>query len=320
MEGPTNLTPLLPRGRGRGEKEAELHCDVRERDGWRLEFTPESAGLKPQLREVLLDTVVAVANRGAAGVYRRSRHATTYLRRVPGEGAGAPTVVFIKVYDAPRGLDALKRRLRGSRAAHAARAAAALFAHGFAVARPMLFGEELSSGREMLMTEAAAGTSLGDLLAAPAALHGDGQADRSAAIFDALGAEVARLHRTGYIHGDLTPHNVFVAELSPPRFVFLDHDRTRRAFAIGRRRRQLRNLVQLMRFELPAMTQADRGRIVRTWAAGLKLWRQHAATRRAFRMLQARIARDRRANDSRRSPRLSTSAFPTEPGAFSSHR
>ncbi len=275
----------------------EAPTKLLERDGWRLEFTPESAGLEPGLRELLWDTAIAVANQGAAGVYRRSRHATTYLMRVWGEPVGEPMVVFIKVYDVPRGLDAIKRRLRGSRAAHAARAAAILCAHGFAVARPMLFGEERSSGRELLMTEAVDGTPLDGLLSAPATRSGRGQADLRPAIFDALGAEVARLHRAGYIHGDLTPHNVFVAGLEPPRFVLLDHDRTRRAFAIGRRRRQLRNLVQLMRFELPGMTQADRTQIIRAWAAGLGLWRHDAATRRALRMLQARIARDRRAGD-----------------------
>ena len=53
---------------------------------------------------------------------------------------------------------------------------------------------------------------------------------RKRALLRALGSEVARLHRTGIVHGDLTPYNVFVTPGEPPCFIFLDHDRTRPGF------------------------------------------------------------------------------------------
>jgi hypothetical protein len=65
-----------------------------------------------------------------------------------------------------------------------------------------------------------------------------------------LGEEIARLHRSGFVHGHLTPYIVIVEGGEPPRFVFIDNERTRRA-TIGRMRSRLRNLVQLGRFEPP---------------------------------------------------------------------
>ena len=65
----------------------------------------------------------------------------------------------------------------------------------------------------------------------------------------ALGAEVARLHRAGYIHGDLTPYNIFVTGLQPPQFVFIDHERTRRTILSRFERPRMRNLVQLGHLE-----------------------------------------------------------------------
>jgi hypothetical protein len=114
----------------------------------------------------------------------------------------------------------------------------------------------------------------------------------SGARFVVMRGAVARLHRAGYIHGDLTPYNIFVVQTQPPRFIFLDHDRTRRGFPAGRRYRQLRNLVQLGRFDLPGLSNADRLRVFRAYADGLGLKRWHAMARRVARMLARRRRKD----------------------------
>src|SRR5947207_764706 len=90
------------------------------------------------------------------------------------------------------------------------------------------------------------------------------------ALLRRLGAEVARLHRAGFVHGDLVPPNVRVVGEC---FIFLDNDRTRRSRLlvglVGRR-----NLVQLGRFVVPGLTLSDRARVLAAYAAGRGLSRR----------------------------------------------
>jgi hypothetical protein len=258
-----------------------------ERAGWRLEWPDDASRFSDVLRNRLINGAIAAAGGKWGTPERRSRHAATYLVRVPEQPGYEPFAMFVKVYDPPRGPAALKRRLRGTPAAHAAAVSRELSAQGFGVPAVILYGEERNSGRAMLVTERAAGVSLAAFLGAP---H---PADRKRRILRALGAEVARLHRAGYVHGDLTPHNVFVANYETGGLIFIDHDRTRRAFVIGRRRRQLRNLVQLLRFDLLRLTRTDRLRIFRAWGAALELQRSNHVMHRVFNMLKLRIAKDR---------------------------
>jgi serine/threonine protein kinase len=256
--------------------------------GWRLRLSRQSEGLPRDIRARLEQMIAKVADRDT-GYYRRSRHARTFLLRVRDENRRDRFVGFLKIYDRPRGLDATKRMLRGSRVAHIESVSRALRERGFGVPTLVLLGQHRETGRELVVTERARGVSLDAILDTPGKL---GLVQKRKVLY-ALGAQIARLHRAGYIHGDLTPYNVFVASDEPPQFTFIDHDRTRRAFIAGRRRQQLRNLVQLFRFDLAAMSHADRVRIFRAWAGGLGLGRERALMRRFFRMLNARLARDR---------------------------
>jgi hypothetical protein len=101
-----------------------------------------------------------------------------------------------------------------------------------------------------------------------------------------LGAEIARLHGAGFVHGDLVPPNLRV---TGERFVFLDNDRTRRSRLLvhlaGRR-----NLVQLGRFVVPGLTLADRARVLAAYAAGRRLarWRRRRLARWLVRKIVAR--------------------------------
>ncbi|HEV2171636.1 MAG TPA: lipopolysaccharide kinase InaA family protein, partial [Candidatus Binatus sp.] len=103
------------------------------------------------------------------------------------------------------------------------------------------------------------------------------------------------LHRSGYIHGDLTPFNVFVTGLEPPQFVFIDHERTRRTILSRRARPRMRNLVQLGQLQLGGVTNTDRMRVWCGYSASFSKARRRAERTRVAAMLRARIIDDRKA-------------------------
>jgi hypothetical protein len=230
-----------------------LRRHVRWRDGgWRGWVDPSAR----------VDVYACIAA-AAAAPGRASRHARTV--RLPGSEGD----VFVKTYPAPG----------GSRALRAFRVGEALRAAGFASPDVLIAA---TRDREGLLVARDAGGE--DLLAAVAARRQDRRAKR--ALLRALGAEVARLHAAGFVHGDLVPPNVRVVA---GRFVFLDNDRTRRSRAlvvVGGRR----NLVQLGRFVVPGVGVTDRARVLDAYARGRGLSRD--ARRRLARWLIAKtIAR-----------------------------
>jgi len=83
---------------------------------------------------------------------------------------------------------------------------------------------------------------------------------------DQLAIEIARLHRMGFVHGDLIPSNILVLDgQDGVTFVTIDHDRTRRYpswFPHGLWRR---NLVQLNRVVLARISLQDRLRFLRIY-------------------------------------------------------
>jgi Lipopolysaccharide kinase (Kdo/WaaP) family len=256
------------------------------REGWRLNLA--DGGLTPGLREAVVARVLEAARGELGAPGRRSRHASTWQIRI---GASAGSEIFIKLLDAPRGLGAIKQWLRGGRASHVARITRDLNDSGFLAPPLLVYGREVSSGREIIVTPGAEGVGPLRTLKALRA----GAADvliRKRTVLRALGAEVARLHRCGFVHGDLTPFNIFFVRAEPPRFVLIDHERTRRPGPIGRHRRALRNLVQLGRFALPGLSATDRMRILAGYTALLGRRDRRRLTRRVNAMLEQRIRRD----------------------------
>lgn len=255
-----------------------------EREGWRLRIA--DAGLTSGLREAAIAAALEAA-RGALGEpTRRSRHASTWHLRIA--AAGVELEIFIKLLDAPRGLDALKGLVRGGRVDHVADITQALHDAGFSAPPLFAYGRELMSGREIMVTpEAEADGPLRALKALRAY-----PIDRKRAILRALGAEIARLHRCGFVHGDLTPFNILFVRAEPPRFVLIDHERTRKAGPLVRRRQQLRNLVQLGRFDLPRITTTDRMRVIAGYMAMLERDARRVLTRRLNAMFARRIKCD----------------------------
>ena len=254
------------------------------RGGWRFVWLDYDARFSEEMREEFIDHAFAAIDGTLPRRIRRSRRAETWLQKIPG-GPG----VYYKVLDAPRGLAALGRPLRRARAAHVAAISMRLRRDGFDSAEVLLIGaEEVPSGREIIATERIEGMMISRHIRAPRE-----HLARKRAILHALGSEIARLHRAGYIHGDLTPYNIFVTGFDPPRFSFIDHDRTRRTWHAHLERPRLRNLVQLGHANLKGLTDTDRMRVWCGYRALMPVGRSKSALRRVVRMIQTRIARDR---------------------------
>jgi Lipopolysaccharide kinase (Kdo/WaaP) family len=256
------------------------------RKGWRLNLA--DGGLPPDMREAAVARALAAARGELGAPRRRSRHASTWQIRI---GTGIEIEIFIKLMDAPRGFAAIKQRLRGGRANHVGRVTRRLHDSGFLAPPLLIYGREIANGREIIVTPRAEGDGPLRTLEALGA-GGVGAIERKRAVLRALGAEIARLHRCGFVHGDLTPFNIFFVRAEPPRFVLIDHERTRRTGPLGRRRRALRNLVQLGRFDLPGLSTTDRMRILAGYTAMLDRYDRRRLTRRVSAMLLRRIRRD----------------------------
>jgi|YelNatPaOPRAMG01_1025707.scaffolds.fasta_scaffold06453_11 hypothetical protein len=258
---------------------------------WRFRFPDGelNADACERLRACAMEAVS-----GARGEpLRRSRHATTYRIRMDGglSDSGADTV-FLKVLDPPSGAAALLKWVwRGPVARHLVRIVAKLRQDGVEVPRVLMIGYDRASGRELVAFEGIAGRMVPYYMDR----RSNTPSATRRAVLGALGREVARLHRLGYVHGDLTPYNVIVTSVSPPRFAFIDHERTRRRSLFAVNRHRMRNLVQLGRFDIRGLSRSDRVRVLVAYAGEMGIDRRRTL-RTAARMLQARLARDRARN------------------------
>ena len=254
------------------------------RGGWILFLLDYDARFSEELRESLIDSTFGAIDGTLKKRIRRSRHAETWAQHL---GSDSGPDVYFKVIDAARGAHAMKLLFKGSRAAHVARISERLRADGIGVPEILLLGAEQRGGREIVVTARVDGRNV------PRYLRSEREPlTAKRAILRALGAEVARLHRAGYLHGDLTPYNIFVTGVDPPQFVFIDHDRTRRTILSRFERPRLRNLVQLGHLDLKTITNTDRMRVWCGYSATIPTRRRRAARRRVAQMLQTRIARD----------------------------
>lgn len=255
---------------------------VSNHEGWRLYL------LENDQASAIAKDLIALAREAASGrmgkPYHRSHHATTW--RAP---LGSPIAlpVFVKLIEHPRGFARIKQIIRGSRAAHVVRITQALSDAGFSVPPILLRGTHLERG-ELLITACAEGDGPRRTLARLAS----GPLANKWMFLRGLGREIARLHRCGFVHGDLTPFNLFVIRGEPPRFALIDHERTRRVSRLAGSRTRLRNFVQLGRFALPGISRADRLRLLRGYTEMMSPAERRALMRRAAAMLDRRIRRD----------------------------
>jgi Lipopolysaccharide kinase (Kdo/WaaP) family len=253
------------------------------RGGWNFFIPGYDARFSEELRENLIDSAFGAIDGTLATRVRRSRHAETWLDHLA--QVGGPTAYF-KVLDPIHGLNRIRWIFRRRRAAHVASISEHLRAHGLGVAEILLLGAERRGGREIIVTGRVEGFSVARHLKRA-------KLASRRIVLRALGAEVARLHRAGYIHGDLTPYNIFVTGVEPPQFVFIDHERTRRTILSRFERPRMRNLVQLGHLDVAGVTNTDRMRVWCGYSAAFPTRRPRAERRRVAAMLEVRMALER---------------------------
>ncbi|HXN86166.1 MAG TPA: lipopolysaccharide kinase InaA family protein [Candidatus Binataceae bacterium] len=236
-----------------------------DRAGWRFLFPESARELSSDARAQLIDTVVAAVSGKCGAPFRRSRHATTW--KVPiANREGESARVFIKQIDPGVGpIAKAKAILRATRSEHVVAISEALRRDSFGVSRVVLIGENLDTGHQVIVANEVPGFMLTRWMN-PA--HSTSLAIRRA-ILHQLGEEIARLHRVGYIHGDLTPYNIFVTIEPSIAITFIDHERTIRIsrLTINLARNRMRNLVQLGHFNIPGISRADKLRVFNSYSA-----------------------------------------------------
>ena len=250
------------------------------RGGWSFLIPGYDARFSEELRESLIDSAFAAIDGTLATRVRRSRHAETWFDHFDQLGG---LDAYFKVLDPIRGVNRARSVFKRRRAVHVASISEHLRADGIGVAEILLLGAERRGGREIIVTARVEGFNVVRHLKRATL------ASRRV-VLRALGAEIARLHRAGYIHGDLTPYNIFVTGLEPPRFVFIDHERTRRTILSRFERPRMRNLVQLGHLDVGGVTNTDRMRVWIGYSAQLSMRRRRTERRRIATMLAARMA------------------------------
>ena len=259
---------------------------------WRF-LIPESAReLSRDARDQLFDTVIAAVSGKCGAPFRRSRHATTWKVPIANHEGGAKRV-FIKQIDPGVGpIAKAKAILRETRSEHVVAISEALRRDNFGVSRVVLIGENLDTGHQVIVANEVPGFMLTRWMN-PA--HSTSLRTRRA-ILRRLGEEIARLHRVGYIHGDLTPYNIFVTIEPSIAITFIDHERTIRVsrLTINLARNRMRNLVQLGHFNIPGISRTDKLRVFNSYSAA-RGWSDRIK-RKSFSRLTKMIRRRLRAN------------------------
>jgi serine/threonine protein kinase len=261
--------------------------------GWLFVIPASVRVTSSYLRDEVAGNIVAALEGKRGAPFRRSRHATTWRVQVAGP-AGEPTHIFVKQLDVARGLVArAKAKSRAKRSEHVLRISEALRADDFGVPNVLLIGESRDTGCQVIVMSQAPGWMLTRWM------NPSHQTDLALrrAILRKLGAEIARLHRSGYLHGDLTPYNIFATEGPQIAITFIDHEGTEKTtpVSINVARNRLRNMVQLGHFDIPGVSRTDRLRVFASYAAanGLSKRAARQSLLRLTKMIARRRKRDR---------------------------
>ncbi|HVN27147.1 MAG TPA: lipopolysaccharide kinase InaA family protein, partial [Candidatus Binataceae bacterium] len=196
--------------------------------------------------------------------------------------------------DPPRGLaERAKATIRAPRSEHVLRISEELHRAGIGAAPVLLIGRDRAGGQQIIVCGEAPGLMLTRWM--NPAHHFDVTLRRR--ILHKLGAEIARLHRAGYIHGDLTPYNVFSTGDYQLTVSFIDHEGTQKVsrVSINSTRSRLRNLMQLGHFDIPGVSRTDRLRVFAEYATAME-WSKPTRRKmlnRLTKMIARRRKRDR---------------------------
>jgi hypothetical protein len=223
-----------------------------------------------------------------------SKHPQTLKLRYPDPKDG--DVMYVKVFHRSQGSAGLKDLFRRSKAFRFLRQSVALEQAGFDVPTIIAAGEARRFrflSRAFTVTSEIQGHPVPDFLQ-NWILANSGRltwADKRDSIKH-LAKQLRRFHRLGFVHGDLVPSNILVADTGEValRFYFMDNDRTRRYPYGLPQTLWKRNLVQLNRFPLPGISLQDRVRFFRCYLGHREL---RAADYRLLRWLEVKT-RERR--------------------------
>jgi hypothetical protein len=264
--------------------------------GWSFIIPLSSSELSPYLRNEVVDAAVAALQGKRGAPFRRSRHATTWKVQTVGM-SGEPANIFVKQLDVAHGLAArVRAAVRAKRSEHVLGISEDLRRDHLGVPEVLLIGNDPATGREVIVMNQAAGFMLTrwmnpshriDVILRRRILH-------------QLGAEVARLHLSGYVHGDLTPYNIFATGEHQTVITFIDHEGTEKASRarINLARHRMRNLVQLGHFDLPGISRSDKMRVFASYAAAMSFTprAKRQSLRGLRKMIERRRTRDRAIN------------------------
>lgn len=194
-------------------------------------------------------------------------HPQTMRLRFPDEEKGDP--FFLKLFHPASVMATVKDYWRESKAFRSLRQGIALSRAGFLVPLAVAAGEERSCHvlrRAFILTVGVQGEPV------PVFLHhryiaGISLKQKRTGL-ECLGRQIRRLHRLGFVHGDLVASNILISERADAglEFYLMDNDRTRRYPQSFPQRLWKRNLVQLNRLPLPGISLQDRMRFFRAYS------------------------------------------------------
>ena len=173
------------------------------------------------------------------------RYNSRVIARVTDDASGAQYYVKM-LFGASENMHALpqaiKWRLRSSRALHVAAISAEMHDCGIDCAEVVLAArrrawQPFGWPTDIIVTRQAEGVSFRNIVK-------NGDRDEIECAVRIVAEKVAALHRAGFVHGDCQPGNLFV-QLDEHSVAFIDNDRTARSNCLMRSRQEARNLIQL---------------------------------------------------------------------------
>jgi hypothetical protein len=227
-----------------------------------------------------------------------SKHPQTLQLEAP--FGTADDVLFLKVFHGSSGVGLLKDMFRGSKALRSICLGVALAQCNFNVPVAVAAGEKRQCRllrKAFVLTLGVRGQPLPTFLRQRSSgIESMSWLEKRDGV-QQLALEVRRLHRLGFVHGDLVPTNIFIARSSEKgrRLFLMDNDRTRRYPKWFARFFWRRNLVQLNRIPLPGVTLQDRVRFLRYYL-DLREW--GSKERRLLSWLERKTRQRRRECDS----------------------
>jgi|GEM_PF-1409699 len=198
-----------------------------------------------------------------------------------GDWQGQP--VFLKVLLPRHRLEELKALGRGSRGARAVDRSIQMSRDGFPTPPVLAYGRA-NPRLEFVLTQAVGHPAMVELVtraSGPSRL----ELKSRWCLLRRFGAEIARLHQAGWVHGDLRLGNVLCdlqGGLEAAEFWYLDNEGSHRS---AKAQDQYRNLVQLAMTRRDHQSRTDQLRMLQGYAEGMKLDR--ASYRRLARNVES---------------------------------